>query len=214
MAAEPPIPDGNSYVRGDDGIEICVVRGADAGRRKANAALIAAAPGLLAVAECEAASRMPNEQGLAVFERHGLSNDYPMRSSEFLALICDRSIAKAYSQTIACGAVGATAAPSNDPTLVAWTVHDVMAELTPHIDALAPGQSFDVLAQYRNESPMFWALVPAAIGRLFSHWQPIVGRDERLRYTVDTSVCRGLPYCDVTCNMPGLGGGLVRRVSP
>lgn len=105
---------------------------------------------------------------------------------------------------------GPTATASDDQDRGLWTLDNVMCELAAFIDELEPGESFDVLDWYPEDDAMFWALVPIAIGNLFRDWQPVPGRDERRRYTVDLSVGEGLRYCDVICQLPGLGGALVR----
>lgn len=104
-----------------------------------------------------------------------------------------------------------TAPASDDPTLVGWTVEEVMAELAPHIDALQPGDTFDVLARYRNESPMFWSHVVRSIRKLLDVDGVGQCTAGALRYDVDTLIDIGLPSCSVRCLRIGELGIWVRK---
>lgn len=84
-----------AYVRDARGQEVCVVYGKDDPEtRNATAALLAAAPALLAFAECHAALDMPGEQSYPILESHGWRREYPLRPWEFVAQLRDAALRK------------------------------------------------------------------------------------------------------------------------
>lgn len=84
-----------AYVRDARGQEVCVVYGKDdPDTRNATAALLAAAPALLAFAECHAALDMPFDQAYEILERHGYRRDYPMSTREFVEALRHTALGK------------------------------------------------------------------------------------------------------------------------
>lgn len=79
---------------------ICEVWERHGGQGFENARLIAAAPDLLAVAECEEALDMPHKQAVEVLERYGWSHAdrFELPAKEFVVRLRRAAIAKANGQ--------------------------------------------------------------------------------------------------------------------